>query len=191
MHLVVGLGNPTSKYENTRHNVGFMVIDYILDHLNPPPLPINKSSFKGFLFKYKNNLFLKPQTYMNLSGESVLAVANFYKIDTEDIIVIHDDLDLPLGVIRVKRGGGNGGHNGLKSIDKLLGNSYLRIRVGIGRPVLKDRVVEYVLSDFKEQERQCLQKVIQIAANITFDLLEDLDLSLIKNRYPLKRSLCE
>ncbi len=190
MRLVVGLGNPTPKYENTRHNVGFMVIDYLLNHLNPPPVTINKTSFKGFLFKYKNTLLLKPQTYMNLSGESVSKVASFYKIDIKDIIVIHDDLDLPLGVIRLKRGGSSGGHNGLKSIDKLLGADYIRVRIGIGRPSLKEEVVNYVLSDFREDEMKCLKEVIKKASLIVEDLF-DLDLTQVKNRYQLKRSLCE
>ncbi|NPA81403.1 MAG: aminoacyl-tRNA hydrolase [Epsilonproteobacteria bacterium] len=189
MLLIVGLGNPTKKYENTRHNVGFMVIDRLIDRLNPTP--INKPLFKGELYKTANTLFLKPQTFMNLSGESVLAVANFYKIDRKDIIVIHDDLDLPLGVVRVKRGGSSGGHNGLKSIDKLIGNDYIRVRVGIGRPSLKDEVVKYVLSDFTKHERECLDKSIKRAMEIVLDLMENDDLSYIKNRYPLKKSVCE
>ena len=130
MYLIVGLGNPGEKYKNTRHNIGFMVVNSIINSINPTP--INKPQFRGELYK-KNNLFLlKPQTFMNLSGESLLIVKNYFKI--ENIIVIHDDLDLAYGVIKIKKGGGNGGHNGLKSIDKLIGNDYIRVRIGISKP---------------------------------------------------------
>jgi PTH1 family peptidyl-tRNA hydrolase len=111
--LIVGLGNPGEKYKLNRHNVGFMAVDYLINELNA-----NKAgNFKGELFKTKDFLFLKPSTFMNLSGESVVLVKNFYKIDNENIIVIHDDLDLKLGALRFKRGGSSGGHNGLIKID--------------------------------------------------------------------------
>ena len=111
--LIVGLGNPGTDYETTRHNIGFMVVDELnhrLDSVN-----VTKTAFLGNCYKSKNHFLLQPLTFMNLSGESVLKVKNFYK--QENVVVIHDDLDLPFGSLRFKHGGGNGGHNGLKSID--------------------------------------------------------------------------
>ncbi len=162
MFLIVGLGNPGSKYKNNRHNIGFMVIDKLIDDLKPTP--INKSSFKGELYKFQNLLFLKPLTFMNLSGESVAAVKNFYKIKNSHIVVIHDDLDLPFGAIRFKIGGSSGGHNGIKSIDSKIKNDYIRVRIGIGRPKDKRDVVSYVLSDFSFEERKYLDEIIKKAA---------------------------
>ena len=107
--LIVGLGNPGPDYEKTRHNIGFMVIDELIKRHNAQKL--SSSSFQGELYKFSNHLLLKPLTYMNLSGNSIVAVKKFYKID--DVVVIHDDLDLPFGTLRFKHGGGHGGHNGL------------------------------------------------------------------------------
>ena len=145
MTLVVGLGNPDLQYKNNRHNVGFMVIDALLDD-HPLAEKITKSNFKGELFKVPSMLLLKPTTYMNLSGESVRAVDDYFK--PEQIIVIHDDLDLPFGTLRFKIGGGHGGHNGLRSIDAHIGAEYIRVRIGIGKPFHKSDVANYVLSDF-------------------------------------------
>jgi PTH1 family peptidyl-tRNA hydrolase len=116
MKLIVGLGNPGREYTKNRHNIGFMVIDELISRLGASS--ISKTSFKGELYKAGDTLLLKPQTYMNLSGESVQAVYHFYDIELDNIVVIHDDLDLAFGAIRVKKGGGHGGHNGLRSIDK-------------------------------------------------------------------------
>jgi PTH1 family peptidyl-tRNA hydrolase len=158
MKLIVGLGNPGKKYELNRHNVGFMAVDYLIDEFNA-----NKAgNFKGELFKFKDFLFLKPSTFMNLSGESVVLVKNFYKLDNENIIVIHDDLDLKLGALKFKRGGSSGGHNGLKSIDKYIGNDYSRIRIGIGRPQRKEEVINYVLGNFSEEELDCIKSTFPI-----------------------------
>lgn len=154
MRLIVGLGNITKQYENTRHNVGFMLIDELLKSVSYTK--ITKSQFKGEAFKASNDLYLKPSTYMNLSGESVLALKQFYKIENQDIIVIHDDLDLKLGALKFKQGGSHAGHNGLKSIDSKIGNDYHRIRIGIGRPEFGD-VVNYVLGKFADEELQKLQ----------------------------------
>jgi len=155
MKLIVGLGNPGVKYQNNRHNIGFLVIDYLIDQFNPSKL---SSKFKGELYKTHEYLFLKPLTFMNLSGESVKLVKDFYKINNDDIIVIHDDIDLNIGALKFKKGGSNGGHNGLKSIDKLIENDYWRIRIGVGRPERKEQVVSYVLSDFEEDEFLCVKK---------------------------------
>jgi len=153
MKLIVGLGNPGKEYELNRHNVGFLAVDYLIDTLNASRI---YSKFKGELFKASEYLFLKPHTFMNLSGESVVLVKNYYKIDNDDIIVIHDDIDLKLGALKFKKGGGNGGHNGLKSIDKHIGFDYYRIRIGVGRPEKKEEVVKYVLSNFTKDELECI-----------------------------------
>ena len=155
MKLIVGLGNPGKEYEKNRHNIGFLVVDYLTDKFNASKI---SSKFKGELYKAGNYLFLKPLTFMNLSGESVRAVKDFYKIDNDDIIIIHDDIDLNVGALKFKKGGSSGGHNGLKSIDKHIGNDYWRVRVGVGRPERKEQVVSYVLSDFKDDELECIEK---------------------------------
>ena len=153
--LVVGLGNPGFKYEKNRHNIGFLAVDYLIDKFYASKI---SSKFKGELYKNDSCFFLKPLTFMNLSGESVRAVKDFYKIDNDSIIVIHDDIDLNIGALKFKKGGSSGGHNGLKSIDKHIGNDYWRIRIGVGRPERKEQVVNYVLSDFKNDELECIEK---------------------------------
>ena len=163
MHLIVGLGNPDKQHLYNRHNIGFMVIDYFLN--NYKTSSILKSTFKGQLFKFQDLLFLKPTTYMNLSGESVLAVKNFYKIEIENIIVIHDDLDLKFGAIKFKQGGGNGGHNGLKSIDKYISQNYKRVRIGIGKPDDKSKIINYVLENFNQDELEKLDIIIKHCFN--------------------------
>lgn len=183
MALFVGLGNPGSKYENTRHNIGFKVIDRLVSDLGARD--VSKASFQGQLFKYANHYFLKPTTFMNLSGKSVLAVKQFYKIELEDIIVIHDDIDLPFGALRFKRGGGNGGHNGLKSLDGMIGKEYLRVRVGVDKPEHKSQVADYVLHDFSKQEEEKMDALITHTLNACKKLITD-DLDEVKSRYSLK-----
>ncbi len=186
MKLIVGLGNPTDKYKFNRHNIGFMVVDKLINDLKAHD--ISKSSFKGELYKSPKTLLLKPTTFMNLSGESVQAVCNYYKIDIEDVVVIHDELDIEFGRIKLKRGGSSGGHNGLKSIDTHCQNDYLRVRVGIGKPKEKD-VVAHVLSDFNKEESACLDKLIETSAKISLSLLTD-DLKVVQNSFPSKKSIC-
>lgn len=183
MALFVGLGNPGSKYENTRHNIGFRVIDKLIDDLGARDL--SKASFQGELSKHSHHYFLKPMTFMNLSGKSVLAVKQFYKIDIEDIIVIHDDIDLPFGALRFKCGGGNGGHNGLKSIDDVIGKEYLRVRVGVGKPPHKSQVADYVLHDFTKEEEEHLDQLISHIAEACMKLTTE-TLTEVKSRYSLK-----
>jgi PTH1 family peptidyl-tRNA hydrolase len=186
MTLVIGLGNPDSKYKNNRHNVGFMVIDKLVNDHNTTC--INKSSFRGELFKFQNILFLKPNTYMNLSGESVRAVSDYYK--PEKMIVIHDDLDLPFGTLRFKLGGGNGGHNGLKSIDAHMGKDYYRVRIGIGKPKNKQDVANYVLSDFPKMQEEKLQSILDQSVVAVKALINE-DLSTISSKYTLKENFDE
>jgi len=173
--LVVGLGNPGSDYAETRHNIGFMVIDELLNRLHTTKL--SSSSFLGECYKFQstctsleNHYLLKPLTYMNLSGNSVIKVKNFYKI--EKIVVIHDDLDLPFGALRFKSGGGHGGHNGLKSIDTNISRDYIRIRMGIGKPEHKGEVASYVLSSFSESEKRMLREWIEKSVEALLFLLE-------------------
>ncbi len=150
--LIVGLGNPGPTYEKTRHNIGFLVVDELIKRHNAQKL--SSSSFQGELYKFSNHFLLKPLTFMNLSGNSIAAVKKFYKV--EEVVVIHDDLDLPFGTLRFKHGGGHGGHNGLRSTDEKISREYTRVRMGIGKPEHKGEVSSYVLSEFNEDESKHL-----------------------------------
>lgn len=154
MLLFVGLGNPGQSYAQNRHNIGFMAVDEIATRHGFGPW---RAKFQGQVAEgkigAKKAMLLKPQTYMNESGRSVGELIRFYKIDPPDIIVFHDELDLPGGKVRVKTAGGHGGHNGLKSIDAHIGKDYHRVRMGIGHPGQKDRVHGHVLSDFSKAEQ--------------------------------------
>lgn len=165
MKLLVGLGNPGQKYERNRHNIGFMAVEEIARVHSFAPW---RSRFKGFfsegLIDGNKCLLLKPSTFMNLSGEAVRAAIQFYKIPLEDLIVLHDEIDIAPGKIRVKSGGGNAGHNGLKSISQHLGNDYVRVRLGVGRPVNKGDVANYVLRDFAKAEQPWLDEMISSVA---------------------------
>jgi PTH1 family peptidyl-tRNA hydrolase len=183
MVLIVGLGNPEDKYKNNRHNIGFRVINKLVDDSNATD--ISKSSFFGKLYKDKQTLFLKPSTYMNLSGKSVTAVKNFFKIDIENIIVIHDDIDLPFSALRFKRGGGHGGHNGLKSIDSHIGKEYIRVRMGVGKPEYKSQVANFVLSDFSQEEEKIIDKWITHTTKAIKEL-QTKELDEVKSKYSLK-----
>jgi PTH1 family peptidyl-tRNA hydrolase len=153
MRLVVGLGNPGLRYAKNRHNVGFVAIDAIARRYG---FPAFRDRFKGELAEGviggARRLLLKPQTFMNASGEAALAAASFYKIPPSEIVVIHDEIDLRPGQLRVKRGGGSAGHNGLRSIDALLGADYWRVRIGVGHPGVRELVQPYVLQNFTAEE---------------------------------------
>ncbi|HEU0216933.1 MAG TPA: aminoacyl-tRNA hydrolase [Stellaceae bacterium] len=153
MRLVVGLGNPGLRYAKNRHNVGFVAVDAIARRYG---FPAFRDRFKGELSEGMigdcKRLLLKPQTFMNASGEAVLAAASFYKIPPSEIVVIHDEIDLRPGKLRVKRGGGAAGHNGLRSIDAMLGQDYWRVRIGVGHPGVKELVQPYVLQNFASDE---------------------------------------
>jgi PTH1 family peptidyl-tRNA hydrolase len=161
MHLLVGLGNPGAAYSRNRHNIGFMAADEI----------VRRHGFSSWRSKFQGDasdgtvagdkvLVLKPQTFMNLSGQSVAAAARFHKIEPDRIIVFHDELDLAPGKIRIKRGGGAGGHNGLKSIDAHLGSDYWRVRLGIGHPGDKALVNPWVLGDFFKADQTWLEPLL-------------------------------
>ncbi len=165
MLLLVGLGNPGPEYQYHRHNVGFMAVEAIAEtHGFTPP----KSKFRGAvregLIAGQKVLMLRPLTYMNRSGPSVQAAASFYKIPLEQIVVFHDELDLEPGIVRVKAGGGNAGHNGLKSISQTIGNDYRRVRIGIGHPGEKHLVTPYVLGNFAREDLSWLEAFLHSAA---------------------------
>ena len=161
MKLFVGLGNPGAKYAGNRHNIGFMAVDRLAaDHSFTPW----KRAFAGQVsdgrLGAEKVLLLKPETFMNLSGQSVQAAASFHKIDAADITVFHDELDLPPAKIKAKFGGGHAGHNGLRSIHAHLGEGYARVRLGIGHPGHKDRVADYVLHDFAKADQVWLDDLM-------------------------------
>ncbi len=173
MFLIAGLGNPGKEYENTRHNVGFLTIDKIAEDIG---VKITKKGFQGLYnlgqFEESKILLLKPQTYMNNSGNALREAREFYKIDTDKIIVIHDEMDLPLGRIKLKKDGGSAGHNGIKSIIPNIGSdNFARVRVGVGKPYDKNNVIKHVLSGFSKEERQQLPQVIESARDSVFAII--------------------
>jgi PTH1 family peptidyl-tRNA hydrolase len=149
MFLVVGLGNPGIQYAKTRHNVGFSAVDFLCSFLS---FPESRDKFNSLLSEKTIGgvrVFLqKPQTFMNASGKAVLGVVSFFKIPLENVLVIHDDIDLPPFQVKIKRGGGARGHNGIRSLDASIGRNYWRLLIGVGRPQLREDVSSYVLSDF-------------------------------------------
>ncbi|MCI6692612.1 MAG: aminoacyl-tRNA hydrolase [Clostridium sp.] len=167
MFLIVGLGNPGREYDGTRHNIGFEAIDYISSKNN---IDINKSKFKGMFgegfIKGQKVILLKPTTYMNLSGESIREVINFYKIDNNKIIVIYDDISLEIGKLRIREKGSAGGHNGIKSIIANMGtDAFPRIKIGVGQP--KGDLVSHVLGRFNKDEEEDLKEVIEASNKAT------------------------
>ena len=161
MFLIAGLGNVGKKYEQTKHNFGFLLADEIAKKFSFDQKS-NKFNAEFFTGSIEDNkiILIKPQTFMNLSGSAVLAFASFYKIPPANIIVLHDDLDLDLGRIKSKIGGGNAGHNGLKDIDAKVGKNYVRIRLGIGRPKNAEyEISDYVLSKFGNDESKIVEEV--------------------------------
>lgn len=172
MKLIVGLGNKGNEYNNTRHNVGFMVID---EYLNKHNLVLNKEKFDGLycdtVISDEKVIILKPQKYMNLSGEVILKFVNYFKIKVEDILVIHDDMDLELGSFKIRYKGGSGGHNGLKNIEaNLKTNEYKRIKIGISKNNID--VIDYVLGKFKSDELEKINDVIKIMPDVIDDFLK-------------------
>ena len=187
MKLIVGLGNPGDQYNKSRHNTGFIVIDEICKTNNLSMQLNNK--FQAKIAEYKKGMILaKPQTFMNLSGEAISKIANFYKILPEDIIIVHDDLDLELGRLKIQKGGGTAGHNGLESIVKSLGTSeFIRFRVGIGRPleVQSEKTIDirnFVLEKFSADEWTIVEKTIDKTVEAIEYYLEN-DLEKAMNKY--------
>ena len=184
MMIIVGLGNPGIKYKNTRHNVGFMAVAYLAEANS---IRFNKSDFKSQWGKGvihgKVVILSKPQTFMNLSGKAVKVLADFFRIEPKDILVIYDDIDLELGAIRIRLGGGSGGHRGMQSIIEYLGtNDFPRIRLGIGRPKneaeglrlkAEGDVADYVLSPFNSEEKGMLKQMLDRAKEAVEVVLKD------------------
>jgi peptidyl-tRNA hydrolase, PTH1 family len=166
MLLLVGLGNPGARYAGNRHNIGFMALDTIVRRHGIGPW---RRRFQGVATEgtldSERVLLLLPGTYMNESGRAVAEAAHFYKIDVGDIVVFHDEIELPPGKVRVKAGGGNAGHNGLRSISAHVGNDYRRVRIGVGHPGVKELVEPYVLSDFAKAERPWVEALCDILAD--------------------------
>ncbi|HSE84025.1 MAG TPA: aminoacyl-tRNA hydrolase [Thermodesulfobacteriota bacterium] len=173
MVLVVGLGNPGKEYSLSKHNIGFMVVDELAARLG---VSIGKKGFKSLyteaLKEEKKLILLKPQTYMNRSGEAVRDATAFFKIPAGDIIVIYDEMDLPLGNIKIKVGGGSAGHKGIESIIVNLGDlDFIRVRVGIGKPVQKSKGASHVLSGFRDEERETIKDVLTKADDAVLEIL--------------------
>ncbi len=164
MTLIAGLGNPGPKYENTRHNIGFMLIDLLKDSNFKD---VSSAKFQGEVFKFNDIILLKPTTFMNL------------------IIVIHDDLDLSFGAVKFKKGGSSGGHNGIKSIDGLIGNDYERVRVGIGH---EGDAKNFVLGEFSDEEKKALDEILAYTKNAVCELLKS-DINEISQKFTVKKGL--
>lgn len=174
MKCIVGLGNPGRKYSETRHNIGFMVIDELL-HRHHWKLDKKKFNGKYSMEQFQGDkvILLQPQTFMNLSGESIRPIMNYYDIDWEDVLVIYDDLDLPTGKIRLRQKGGHGGHNGIRStIDHLGTKEFKRLRIGVGRPIAPIPVVDYVLGSFPKDQQDDVKESIKKAADACESWLE-------------------
>lgn len=185
--LIAGLGNPGETYNNTRHNIGFSVIDAIAAEFSFPVFSNKFSSYVSSKLIGTNKVTLiKPITYMNLSGNAIAQAIHFYKIDISDLIVIHDDLDLELARVKIKLAGGSGGHNGIKSIDQHLGLDYYRLRIGIGKPPHQKDVSNFVLSKFSTQENKIIEKMINLLIN-DFDLLLTKNISMLMNKLAMEQ----
>lgn len=188
MKLIVGLGNPGREYERTRHNVGFDILDEFA----------SKNGFNQFKEKYQGLItektingekiiLLKPQTYMNLSGNSVIQVAKFYKVDpATELVIVYDDMDLPLGKIRVKINGSAGGHNGIKSIISHLGADFTRVKCGIGKAKNKDENINFVLGRFNKEESELINPMFENVKDLLNDLIKDVELDKIMQKYNKK-----
>ena len=178
MLLFVGLGNPTPNSQNNRHNIGFKIVDAINQNFG---LSKQKPKFKGLLttgnIRERKIYAIKPLTFMNNSGICIRELLEYFKIDAEDVIVFHDDLDVEFGKIKAKFGGSNAGHNGVASIDKFIGKEYSRVRIGIGKPNDKTTAADYVLNDFNEDEKESLEKITKnIIDSISILIDKKLDL---------------
>ena len=175
MYLVVGLGNPESDYSKTRHNMGFNVINELSKKYN---IEVNKSKFKGLvgngIIEGEKVVFLKPQTYMNLSGESVIEAMNFYKVQEDELIVIYDDIDIEPGNIRIRRNGSAGTHNGMRSIvEHIKTQNFIRVRVGIGKPKEHVDMISHVIGHIPDEEKKVLEEGTNIAKEAVIEIIKN------------------
>ena len=187
MKVVIGLGNPGKKYEKTRHNIGFIAVDNLRKKMN---ISDEREKFQALVSEKNIDgekvIFLKPQTFMNLSGNSVIEIVNFYKLDPKkDIIVIYDDMDLSFGDIRIREKGSSGGHNGIKSIISHIGEEFIRIKCGIGAKE-KD-AVEHVLGEFNQTEQKDLDEILEKINNCVIEMLNVQNLDRIMQKYNKKK----
>lgn len=184
MKIIAGLGNPGQKYDKTKHNTGFMTMDHYLDGKG---LSLDKDKFEGLWTKQKINgedvILLEPQTYMNESGRSVSQVANFFKVDPEDILIIQDDMDMPIGKIRIRANGKSGGHNGIKSIIRDLGTEkFNRLKIGIRHPK-NATVVSWVLTPFNDEQQKLMDDAFDTSVKIIDDFIAGRDSQYLMNKY--------
>lgn len=173
--LIVGLGNPGREYKDNRHNVGFMLIDRLSVRLNARLSRVQARALVGTV-NYEGNklIFAKPQTYMNLSGQSIQGLAHFYKVPLENMLVAHDDLDLPFGAIRIRPGGGPGGQKGVAStIERMGSKDFRRLRIGIGRPPGRMDPAAYVIQDFPKSDQTMLSEILERAADATLTFITE------------------
>ena len=175
MHLIVGLGNPEKDYSNTRHNMGFNTINKLAKQYE---IEVTKSKFKGLygsgIIEGEKVILLKPQTFMNLSGESIKEILQFYKIEIEQLIVIYDDIDINPGMIKLRKTGGPGTHNGMKSVvHELNTQNFKRIRVGIGMPKYKEDLIEYVIGAIPEEDKAELDKGTELAKEAVIEIIKN------------------
>ena len=173
MKIIAGLGNPGDPYRMTRHNMGFLVLDALAEDAG---IAVQKKKFEALLgdgrIGNERVLLVKPQTFMNLSGQSIRQAADFYQKTPEEIIVVHDDLDLPFGTVRIKVGGGDGGHKGIRSLMDHLGGAFTRVRLGIGKPSFKDDTEHYVLQTFPKADLETLAEVVRKACEAVREILD-------------------
>ncbi len=175
MYLIVGLGNPEEEYSNTRHNMGFDTINKIAKQYN---IEVNKNKFKGLcgsgIIENKKVILLKPQTYMNLSGESIKETMDFYKIKKENLIIIYDDIDLEAGIIKIRKKGGPGTHNGMKSvISNIKTQEFARVRVGIGKPERKEQLIEYVIGKIPDKDQKTLDEATTKSKEALIEIIKN------------------
>lgn len=190
MHLVVGLGNPGSKYTRTRHNIGFDVVDCLSRRWDAP---CSTKQFGALVGKARvrtaTALFAKPQSFMNRSGQPTVSLKGYYKVDADAVVVIHDDLDIPFGQLRVKTGGGHGGHNGLRDIKRMFGGQdFVRVRCGISRPPEGWETANYVLGQWTVDEQDRLVSVVDKAADAAECILTE-GVTVAMNRFNVKESV--
>ena len=189
MYLIVGLGNPEGEYSNTRHNMGFDAINHLSQKLN---ITVTKEKFKALygdgMINNEKVILLKPQTYMNLSGEAISDVIRFYKLDPKtDLFVIYDDMDLPMGKLKIRKDGSPAGHNGIKSIIQHVGGEFCRIKYGIGKARNKEETIGHVLGKFTEEERNILKESRDTLFNLIDDIMNDVEVSKLMNKYNTKQ----
>lgn len=174
MYLIVGLGNPEPDYSNTRHNMGFCAINKLSETYH---IEVNKKKFDSLYgvgeIEENKVILLKPQTFMNDSGKAIIQAMNFYKIEPEKVIVIYDDIDLPVASVKIRKKGGPGNHNGMKSVEACLGTtSFPRIRIGTGKPEFKELLVQYVIGPMTDEQRSALTPAIDKAAKSAVDIIK-------------------